>query len=172
LGASLALPSGRSVEGGVENALLAQLREFMVEAKAATYVGGGVRSLPYRPGSHDLQYHKGAYSYLDSYLGGAGFLGQEVVYREGQPVWAMNYYGRILEPALITAAEAAQMVKESLSRMYAEGRFLGGFQHVAGELTYVDTSEGDLTSFTGREWIARGGMRAYELVYHGGLIVE
>lgn len=156
----------------MEDALLAQLREFIVEAKAATYVGGGVRSLPYRPGSHDLQYHKGAYSYLDSYFGGAGFLGQEVVYHEGQPVWAMNYYGRILEPALITAAEAGQMIKESLSRMYAEGRFLGGFQHVAGELTYVDSSEGDLASFTGREWIACGGMRAYELVYHGGLIVE
>jgi len=156
----------------MEDVQLEQLRLFIVEAKAATYVGGGARSLPYRPGSHDLQYHKGAFSYLDSCFGGADFLGQEVVYHEGQPVWAMNYCGRILEPARITAAEAGQMIKESLSRMYGKGRFLGGFQHVAGELTYVDTSEGDLTSFTGREWITRGGVRAYELVYHGGLIAE
>jgi hypothetical protein len=151
---------------------LEQLREFIVEAKAATYVGGGARSMPYRPGAHDLRYHKGAFSYLDSYFGGADFIGQEVVYHEGQPVWAMNYYGHILKPALITAAEAGQMIKESLSRMYGEGRFLGGFQHVAGELTYLDSSGGDLTSFIGHERIVRGCTSVYELMYHGGLIVE
>jgi len=156
----------------MEDAQLEQLHTFIVEAKAATYVGGGARSLSYRPGAHDLQYHKGAYSYLDSYFGGADFIGQEVVYHKERPVWAMNYYGRILEPALITAAEAGEMIKESLSRMYGEGRFLGGFQHVAGELTYIDTSGGDLTSFIGHERIVRDGVRAYELVYHGGLIVE
>ena len=80
-----------------------QLNTFIVRAKAATYVGGGAKSLSYRPGSHDLQFHEGAFSYLDSYFGGSDFLGQEVVYYEGQPVWVMNYYGRILEPALITA---------------------------------------------------------------------
>jgi hypothetical protein len=151
---------------------LEQLHTFIVEAKAATYVGDGARSLPLRPGAHDLQYQKGPFSYLDSYFGGTDFIGQEVVYHEGQPVWAMNYYGRVLKPELITAAEAGRMIKESLSRMYAEGRFLGGYQHVAGELTYVDNSGGDLTSFIGNEWIARRCERVYELVYHGGLIVE
>lgn len=49
---------------------LEQLNAFIVRAKAATYVGQGERSLSYRPGSHDLQYHEGSYSYLDSYFGG------------------------------------------------------------------------------------------------------
>ena len=149
-----------------------QLNTFIVHAKAATYVGGGAKSLSYRPGSHDLQFHEGAFSYLDSYFGATDFLGQEVVYFEGEPVWVMNYYGRILELALITAAETGQIIQESLSRMYEEGRFLGGFEHSTGDSTYVDTSKGDITSFTGREWIMRENVKVYELVYHGGSVKE
>jgi hypothetical protein len=149
---------------------LERLNVFIVKAKAATYVGGGVRSPSCRPGSHDLEFHEGAFSYLDSYFGGTDFIGQEVVYYEDEPVWAMNYYGRILEPAMITAAEAGRIIQESLSKMYEEGRFLGGFEHDTGNGIYVDTSEGDVASFTGREWITRRGVKVYELIYHGGLV--
>ena len=156
----------------MEDFLLEQLNTFIVRAKAATYVAGGAKSLSYRPGSHDLQFHEGAFSYLDSYFGGTDFLGQEVVYYEGKPVWAMNYYGRILESSLITAKEAGQIIQESLSQMYEEGHFLGGFEHSTGNGIYVDRSEGDVTSFTGKEWIMRENIKVYELVYHGGLVKE
>jgi hypothetical protein len=149
---------------------LDQLNAFIVRAKAATYVGGGAHAASCRPGSHDLRFEDGPFAYLDSYFGGADFLGEEVVYRDGEPVWAMNYYGRILEPSLIAAWQAGQVIQASLSEMYREERFLGGFQHAAGDFTYFDRSEGDITSFTGVEWISRGDMRVYELVYHGGLI--
>lgn len=149
---------------------IVQLEAFIVRAKAATYVGGGAPGPSCRPGSHDLQFSDGDWAYLDSYFGGADFIGQEVVYHQGKPAWAMNYYGRILEPALITAAQAGQIIKESLSAMYREGRFLGGWEHVMGNNVYVDASTGDVTSFTGQEHITRGGVRVYELVYHGGLI--
>jgi hypothetical protein len=151
---------------------LEQLNAFIVQAKAATYVGGGAKSLAYRPGSHDLQFHQGGLSYLDSYFGGTDFLGQEVVYFEDRPVWVMNYYGRVLEPALISAVEAGRIIQESLSKMYQEGRFLGGFQHSTQSGTYTDTSEGDVSSFRGHEWIVRQGVRVYELFYHGGLVKE
>lgn len=151
---------------------LEQLNAFIVQAKAASYVGGGAKSLAYRPGSHDLQFHQGAFSYLDSYFGGTDFLGQEVVYFEGRPVWVMNYYGRVLEPELIRAAETGQIIQESLSKMYREGRFLGGFQHSALDSTYTDTNEGDVSSFRGHEWIVRESVKVYELFYHGGLVKE
>ncbi len=151
---------------------LDQLNAFIVRAKAATYVGGGAKSLSRRPGSHDLEFREGAFAYLDSYLGGSVFIGQEVVYFDNQPVWAMNYYGRILEPDLITAAEAGQMIQASLSKLYTQGRFLGGFEHTLGVDAYVDTNEGNVTSFTGKEWITRGNTKVYELVYHGGLIKD
>jgi len=134
-------------------------------------VGDGAKSPSCRPASHDLQFRDGDFFYLDSYFGGADFLGQEVVYYKDEPVWAMNYYGRILEPDMIEAAEAGRIIQQSLSAMYEEeGRFLGGFEYDTGDGTYTDTSEGDLTHFTGKEWITREGVRVYELVYHGGLI--
>jgi len=147
-----------------------ELNAFSVQAKAATYVGSGAESQPSRPGSHDLEYHAGDFAYLDSYFGGADFLGQEVVYYKDEAVWAMNYYGRILKPEKITAAEAGQVIKASLTRMYAEGRFLGGFTCETHGSVYRDTNEGNIASFKGMEWIERGGETVYELVYHGGLV--
>jgi hypothetical protein len=149
---------------------LGELTSFIVRAKAATYVGDGEQVTPCRPGSHDLRYSDGRWAYHDSYFGGTDFIGEEVVYFAEKPVWAMNYYGRVLRDDLLTAAQAGQMIKASLSRMYAEGRFLGGFEHTKDNLTYIDTSEGKADSFRGRELIRRGQEVAYELVYHGGLI--
>jgi len=149
-----------------------ELGAFIVRAKAATYVGGGEHVTPCRPVSHDLRFTDGEWEYIDSYFGGTDFIGEEVVYFAGKPVWAMNYYGRILRNDLLTGAQPGQMIKASLSRMYAEGRFLGGFEHTENDLTYVDASEGEADSFHGREFIRRGQDVAYELVYHGGLIKD
>jgi hypothetical protein len=156
----------------MDASLLDQLHTFIIRAKQATYVGSGRKLLPYRLGSHDLQFIEGDWAYHDSYLGENDFIGEEAVYHKNKVVWAMNYFGRILNPGKITSAEAGAMIKISLSYMYGEGRFLGGFVHSEGELTYVDTSEGDITYFTGREYIRRGSEVVYELVYHGGLVRE
>lgn len=149
---------------------LDELTAFIVRAKAATYVGDGAPSPACRSGSHDLQYRDGDVGYLDSYFGGSDFIGEEVVYFQARPVWAMNYYGRILVPDQITAAEAGRVIKASLTELYKMGRFLGGFQHSVEGFTYFDTNTGDASAFTGQEWITRAGTRVYELVYHGGLI--
>jgi uncharacterized protein DUF5680 len=147
-----------------------ELNAFIVRAKAATYVGDGEPVTPCRLESHDLRFSDGEWEYLDSYFGGRDFIGEEVVYFAGKPVWAMNYYGRILNDDLLTGAQAGQMIKASLSRMYEQGRFLGGFEHVEQDLIYVDASEGSPDGFHGREFIRREQEIAYELVYHGGLI--
>lgn len=147
------------------------LNAFIVRAKSVTYVGGGSQATPCRQGSHDLKFQEGEFAYLDSYFGGTDFIGQEVVYYHDEPVWAMNYYGKILAPGKITGAETGRIIKTSLSKMYDEGRFLGGFNHAVEGDVYNDQSDGDAASFTGREWITRNGERVYELVYHGGLIV-
>ena len=149
---------------------LEELNAFIVRAKAATYVGDGQHVEPCRPGSHDLRFSDRDWSYHDSYFGGSDFIGEEVVYLGDTPIWAMNYYGRILRDDLLTGAEAGQMIKASLSRMYREGRFLGGFEYAENDLTYVDHSDGDVKSFRGHEIIRRGQEIAYELDYHGGLI--
>ena len=147
-----------------------RLNDFIVKAKAATYMGSGSESESCRPGSHDLGFQDGEFQYLDSYFGGADFIGEEVVYFGGNPVWAMNYYGRILAPESISAEEVGKILKKSLSKLYQENRFLGGYKSVDGKDIYFDTNNGTLDAFTGKEWIERDSVRVYELIYHGGLI--
>ncbi|CUX47266.1 MULTISPECIES: DUF5680 domain-containing protein [Agrobacterium] len=147
------------------------LEEFIVQAKAATYVGGGDKSsTPTRQGSHDLGYRDGDWHYIDSYFGGTDFIGQEVVWHQGTAVWAMSYYGRILRPDMIDGTTAGMVIQRSLSTLYREGRFLGGFTHPVENLVYVDTNAGEFESFTGVERIYRGHVETYRLDYHGGII--
>lgn len=149
---------------------LADLEALIVEAKRRTYVGSGTPAAPLRPASHDLEYAAGDFVYHDCYFGGSDFAGEEIVYWRGRPVWAENYFGHIVEPDLISAERAGQVIKSSLSKLYSEGRFLGVFEATDGDFTYHDSSDGDASWFRGREWIDRGGRTAYELYYHGGRI--
>jgi hypothetical protein len=151
---------------------LQNLTAFIVRAKAATYVGNGEHAPSCRPGSHDLKFADGDWFYLDSYFGGRDFIGEEVVYHSGKPIWAMNYYGHILRNNLITPAQAGRVIKASLSEMYKEKRFLGGFHYLYEGFAYTDTSEGAAKSFRGREFISQNGETTYELFYHGGLIQD
>ena len=146
------------------------LNDVIVRAKAATYVGGGIKASSSRPGSHDLIWSEGDWRYLDSYFGGTDFLGQETLWFRSEPVWAMNYYGHISRPDLIDAQRAGETIKAALSAMYREGRFLGGYEW-AGEFgRYVDASRGDTGHFHGREAILVGSEEAYALDYFGGLV--
>jgi hypothetical protein len=148
-----------------------ELTGFVVRAKAATYVGSG-RAVPAtRPGAHDLAYEEPGWRYADSYFGGTDFLGQEVVWRAGIPVWAMNYRGRVLDAAAIDGARAAEVIRAALPLMYAEGRFLGGFRHRHGPYRYEDRSTGDTAGFRGVEVIRCGGRVVYRLDYHGGRVL-
>jgi hypothetical protein len=152
------------------SAALDELSAFIVAAKAATYAGGCAPAPSCRLGSHDLAFASGEWRYLDSYFGGADFLGQEAVWRGREPVWAMNYYGRILRADLIDAARAGAVIKASLSALYIQGRFLGGFEHQVGDARYVDATRGDVASFHGVERIFVGDSEAYRLDYFGGLV--
>ena len=150
----------------------ARLNDFIVVAKSQTYVADAAKLSSCRPGSHDIGYERGRWRYLDSYFGGSDFAGQEVVWCLDEPVWAMNYFGRIIEPTLIDAVKAGCVIKAALRYLYVEEkRFLGGleFDHDFGR--YTDVSSGDCTHFSGREHIMVGGRAAYELDYRGGLIV-
>jgi hypothetical protein len=148
----------------------AELNAIIVRAKAASYVGGGARTLPSRPGANDLSWSEGEWRYLDSYFGGTDFLGQEVLWRGYEPVWAMNYYGQVLRPDRIDAERAGATIKAALAAMYGEGRFLGGFEWTGPFGRYVDRSEGNVASFRGREVIEVEGTEAYALDYFGGLV--
>lgn len=149
----------------------AELHDFIVEAKAATYVGGGATAPSSRAGSHDLGHRRGDWAYRDSYFGGTDFLGQEIAWRHDEPVWVMNYYGRVLDPSAIDGARAGHVIRTALPAMYRQNRFLGGFSMEVGLYRYADESEGDYRSFVGLERILADGREVYRMNYHGGLVV-
>ena len=149
---------------------LDELTAVIVEAKAATYVGGGNKVPASRAGAHDLSWQSGDWRYLDSYFGGTDFLGQEVMWHCGQPVWSMSYYGYIKRGDLIDGERAGATIKAALSALYAEGRFLGGFDWSGPHGRYMDRSEGSAAQFRGREVILVDGVEAYALDYFGGLV--
>jgi hypothetical protein len=154
----------------METLSLERLEAFIITAKAATYAGNGKKVEPTRPGSIDLSYEDGELLYRDSYFGTGDFIGEEVVWYRGEPIWAMNYYGYILVPEELSPEESGKVIKESLTALYSEGRFLSGFKHQTSLGIYIDTNVGDVSNFHGLEWTERGGERLYELRYHGGLI--
>jgi hypothetical protein len=149
---------------------LDELNSFVVRAKTVTYVGNGRRAEPSRVGAHDLVFEDGAWGYRDSYFGGTDFIGQETVWHDGVPVWAMNYYGYITRPDLIDGQRGGDTIKGALTAMYATGRFLGGWEWSGPHGAYRDGSTGDVAHFAGRETITVNGVEAYALDYHGGLI--
>jgi hypothetical protein len=150
--------------------MLKELESFVVRAKQATYVGNGAPAEPSRIGSRDLVFRDGHWLYRDSYFGGTDFHGQETVWQDEIPVWAMSYYGYVMRPDLIDSARAGATIKAALSAMYGEGRFLGGFDWTGAYGTYADRSTGDVAHFHGREAILIDGVEAYALDYFGGLI--
>ncbi|WP_329562075.1 DUF5680 domain-containing protein [Streptomyces uncialis] len=149
-----------------------ELESFIVRAKSATYAAGGGRIAPVRTASHDLEYREDGLVYRDSYFGGTDFLGQETVHSHDLPVWGMNYHGYLLTGG-IDAHTAGEVIQEALTALYAEGRFLGGFRYTVGGFVYHDETTGEVNRFRGTEHITLpDGTRAYELVYHGGRVLD
>lgn len=147
------------------------LADFILRAKAASYVGVAERRRSCRFGSTDIGFEDGDWRYLDSYFGGSDFHGQEVVWHLDIPVWAMSYYGHIIEPELITSRETVFVIKSALSTLYKQGRFLGAYQFSLNGDLYSDQNTGTHDRFSGRETIHRHGTLVYQLDYFGGLIL-
>jgi hypothetical protein len=146
------------------------LRPFIIRAKKATYVAGGVKDQSSRPGSQDLSFHDGDWTYRDSYFGGTDFIGQETVWFNDEPVWSMIYYGYILRPDLIDGSRAAQTLRAALSTETAQGRLLDNFEWSGPYGHFSISSEGSFEHFKGRETITVNGTLAYALDYMGGLV--
>ena len=148
------------------------LLAFLIRAKKATYVGNGAKAASSRTASHDLAYEEGEWRYLDSYFGGMDFIGQEVVWHKGQPIWSMCYYGYIIRADLITPTQAGTLLKAAISQPEAQGRLLENLTFIQNHFKYEITSTGDVSHFKGRETIHAENAHVYALDYFGGLIKE
>lgn len=149
------------------------LEQFIVKAKANGWVGNfkdGKKIAASRKGSFDITYDDVAFHYHDSFVGFSDFCGQEHVTHKNKPVWSMVYYGYLLQPTKFTGDEAVSILKNALSKMYDEQRFLGGFHYSEGPYEYRDMNFGDYKRFNGIEKIFMDSELVYELIYCGGMV--
>ena len=139
---------------------------FLLRAKRATYAADGPRSMPSRPASKDLLYEEeDGWLYLDTYLGGDHFAGEEAVWKDGTPIWAMNYCGRTLREGFDLA-----FLKHALAKVPEDAPFRGPIEYQEGPMLYTNNYAGDSSWFFGREEIFSSGVIVYECIYHGGMI--
>jgi hypothetical protein len=143
---------------------------FLIRAKRNTYASGIQPSAASRTASHDLPYQEGEYQYLDTYLGGFHFIGEEAVWEEGVPLWGMNYYGWMLAHSVPDGF--GQFLKNALLQVPNEAPYRGPADYRDAWFRYACRWEGSIRRFSGREWIDLEGEKIYELVFHGGEVKE
>lgn len=139
--------------------------DFLLRAKKATYAAKGPEGEPSRPNSHDLRYDEDKYLYIDTYLGGEKFAGEEAMWYEGKPIWSMNYAGRVLAEGF-----SGDFLKECLMLVPREYPYRGPLVHRNGDFTYHCVVNGEFEWFNGYEEIFLGSTKVFECVFHGGAI--
>ena len=141
--------------------------DFLVRAKKVYFAGNLTKMEPTRPNSKDLQYIEDDLKYIDTYLGGANFVGEEALWRNDIPFWSMNYIGRNLCKD-ISVELLMKFLHEALLLVPAEYPYRGPLQYENGDFAYKCTVNGDFHWFSGIEEIFYKGNKVYELVFHGG----
>lgn len=149
-----------------------QLKEFLVEAKINTYATsgeGGERKLS--DGTKELVHRKGLYRYRDRYFGSSPFIGEEVVFYKKKIIWAMNYYGIVInnvaDPKEVYGFLKQALLKVSKGKPYRGPNFLA-----KADWRYSMNVTGTVWYFFGKETIYYCGKKAYILFFHGGEIKE
>ena len=142
------------------------LADFLVEAKRRTY-GSGAEPKRLEDGSKEFRLTLDEYTYRDRYFGGNPFIGEEVVIRDGKPVWSMNYYGKATGR---TPEEVFGFLGKALGLVEKKKPYRGPAKYVDGAWSYSMMSHGGINSFWGEEEIQYEGIRVYWLRFHGGEI--
>lgn len=138
---------------------------FLIRAKKATYAGKGSEVTCSRPNSHDMQYIEGNLQYIDTYLGGEKFAGEEALWNNNTPFWSMNYIGRITGEGF-----SGDFLKEALLLVPKEYPYRGPMVYENGEYKYHCIVSGEFNWFHGFEEIFYNNRKVYECNFHGGSI--
>ena len=149
------------------------LANFIVRAKIAAYASsgeGGERRLEDR--GKELIYSEGDLRYRDTHYGYSRFIGEEVVWLAGDPIWSLNYYGGLLADACADPKKLYDFLRRAMRRISPERPYRGPASYSEAEYAYSDRHTGSLEAFHGEESILFLGKRVYELRYHGGAVVS
>jgi hypothetical protein len=147
--------------------------EFLVAAKIATYAAqeDSTRVTPRLKGSNQLEFRKGALFYRDIYFGGDFFVGQETVYFQTNPIWAMSYAGGInTGEDLAKTPGVYQFLQAALRAVPYQAPFRGPEMFTNDQFEYSNRILGNIHRFSGVEVIMFDNRPIYQLHYSGGLL--
>lgn len=154
-----------------------QFLNFLTKAKQNSYANGkSLKSASLRLNSKDYHFedivNTKKYTYHDTYFGGKKFIGEEVVYIDAKPFWAMNYKGVPITENL-TEEVLDKILRSALMQVGADKSVLplrGPSKFNYEEYTYTFEQSGSIENFTGIERIFKNGIQIYELNCQGGVI--
>lgn len=142
------------------------LIKFIAKAKRSTYASQQNKIESTRDASHDYMYKDDEYTYYDSFFGASSFSGQEIVYKNNNVCWSMNYYGYTKSPYF-----NGDFLREALLNIVENQLLRGPELYKRGEYTYISNATGDMSLFNGIEQIYYRNKKIYECMYHGGICV-
>lgn len=145
-----------------------ELIDFLIKAKNSTYSAGMGKSESSRKQSIDYYYKDGEYEYLDSYFGGLGFSGEEIVYKNNLPIWSMNYCGKTMAEEKVI--DIIRILKDSLQLVDEKQPYRGPSINTQGKYKYTCNVEGDINFYRGIERIYYEEKEVYRLFFHGGTV--
>ena len=148
------------------NVDIGKMIQFLLVAKRNTYAATDNRVESCRTNSVDFRYSDNSgYTYLDSYLGGECFVGEEAVWLHDQPVWSMNYVGRVLGENF-----SGDFLKEALLAVSEALPYRGPEIYSKGDYHYHCKVDGEFIWFQGYEEIFYQDEKIYECYFHGGSV--
>lgn len=140
--------------------------EFLLMAKRNTYAGAAKQTKSSRTNSHDYCYEDGSgFAYYDTYLGGECFSGEEAVWLFENPIWSMNYSGRVTGENF-----SGDFLKEALRAVPPNIPYRGPEIYKKGDYHYHCKVDGEFIWFQGYEEIFYQDEKIYECYFHGGII--
>lgn len=149
-----------------------KLTNFLIEAKKQTYANSNSKKQnSSRKASYDYEYSNNDMVYHDTYFGGTNFMGEEVVYLKGHPIWGMNYYGVTLDESL-TEEAIDNALRPALMQVGTDNTIpvRGPKEFINEEYKYTFNVIGNLDYFEGKEIIYKNNKEIYILICHGGRI--
>ena len=143
---------------------------FLLTAKLKTYaIGGEGNERNLEDGTREMSHREGDFFYRDRYFGFNPFIGEEVVWRKGKVIWAMNYYGAVTDESILPG-DVYRFLQKAMQQVSADRPFRGPNEYSEGDFRYQDESTGYINQFSGEEKIFFRDRQIYFLKYHGGKV--
>ena len=148
-----------------------ELADFLKESNRNTYANkNALKAVSSRLKSEDYHFENGNLIYHDTYFGSRDFIGEEIIYKMGEPVWGANYYGYIFSEKT-DEKQLYGFLRESLMQDYSGiVPVRGPKKYINENWKYVNNVKGNLDKFTGMEEIYLNEELIYRADYHGGFI--